>query len=194
MNRTPARRMAETSSLMGLVEFRPRLAVALAILTVTVAVVGWRISRDAGVRRVDGLAREAVKLFVAAHGRETVPGTVLDPAEAEKRVHGISGVALGLPRDEPGFAVEGVRKEMVGKQAAASVRFRYAGDVFLLLAFRRDRLLGERPPAAFPEESFLSGEREGKSFVFWERDGALYILVSDVDVAGAFDLVRRFFT
>jgi hypothetical protein len=194
MNRTPARRLAETSSLMGLVEFRPRLAVVLAILTVTVAVVGWRISRDAGVRRVDGLAREAVKLFVAAPGPEGAPGTTLDPAEAEKRVHDISGVALELPRDEPGFAVERVRREMVGKQAAAAVRFRYAGDVFLLLAFRQDRLLGERPPAAFPEESFLSGEREGKSFVFWERDGALCIVVSDVDVTRAFDLVRRFFT
>jgi hypothetical protein len=194
MNRTPARRLAETSSLMGLVEFRPRLAVVLAILTVTVAVVGWRISRDAGVRRVDGLAREAVKLFVAAPGPEGAPGKTLDPAEAEKRVHDISGVALELPRDEPGFAVERVRREMVGKQAAAAVRFRYAGDVFLLLAFRQDRLLGERPPAAFPEESFLSGEREGKSFVFWERDGALYIVVSDVDVTRAFDLVRRFFT
>jgi hypothetical protein len=194
MNRTPARRLAETSSLMGLVEFRPRLAVVLAILTVTVAVVGWRISRDAGVRRVDGLAREAVKLFVAAPGPEGAPGTTLDPAEAEKRVHDISGVALELPRDEPGFAVERVRREMIGKQAAAAVRFRYAGDVFLLLAFRQDRLLGERPPAAFPEESFLSGEREGKSFVFWERDGALCIVVSDVDVTRALDLVRRFFT
>jgi len=194
MNRNPARRLAETSSLMGLVEFRPRLAVVLAILTLTVAVVGWRFTRDAGVRRVDGLAREAVNLFVAAPERGTAPGTPLDPAEAEERVHGISGVALELPRDEPGFAVERVRREKVGKQTAAAVRFRYAGDVFLLLAFRQDRLLGDSPPAAFPEESILSGEREGKSFVFWERDGALFIVVSDVDVTKAFDLVRRFFT
>ena len=99
-----------------------------------------------------------------------------------------------MPRDDPDFQVEGVRRETVGKQAAAAVRFRYAGDAYLLLAFSRERLLGDRAPAAFPEESFLSGEREGKSFVFWERDGALYILVSEVDVAGAFDLVRRFFT
>jgi hypothetical protein len=90
--------------------------------------------------------------------------------------------------------VDRVRKETFGKQSAAAVRFRYAGNVFLLLAFRQDHLLGDRPPAAFPEESFLSGEREGKSFVFWERDGALYIVVSDVDVTLAFDLVRRFFT
>lgn len=194
MNPNPARRLAETSSLMGLVEFRPRLAVVLAILTLTVAVVGWRISRDAGVRRVEGLAREAVKLFDAAPGPGTVPGAPLDPAEVEKKVHVISGVALELPRDDPGFAVEGVRRETVGRQTAAAVRFRYGGDVFLLLTFRQDRLLGDRPPAVFPEESFLSGEREGKSFVFWERDGALYIVVSDVDVTRAFDLVRRFFT
>ena len=194
MNRNPARRLAETSSLLGLVEFRPRLAVVLALLTVTVAVVGWRISRDAGVRRVDGLAREAVRLFLAAPEPGAAPAVPLDPAEAERKVHDISGVTLDLPRDEPGFAVERVRKESFGKQAAAAVRFRYAGDPFLLLAFRQDRLLGDRPPAAFPEESFLSGEREGKSFVFWERDGALYIVVSDVDVTRAFDLVRRFFT
>jgi hypothetical protein len=194
MNRNPTRRVAEPSSLMGLMEFRPRLAVVLAILTVTVAVVGWRISRDAGVRRVDGLAREAVRLFVAAPEPGTAPGAPLDPAEVERKVHGISGVVLELPRDEPGFAVERVRRETVGTQAAAAVRFRYAGDVFLLLAFRQDRLLGDRPPAAFPGESFLSGEREGKSFVFWERDGALYIVVSDVDLTRTFDLVRRFFT
>jgi hypothetical protein len=194
MNRNPTRRLAGTSSMTGLVEFRPRLAVVLAILTLMVAVVGWRISRDAGVRRVDGLAREAVKLFVAAPDPGIVPGAPLDLAEVERKVHGISGVALGMPRDEPGFAVEAVRRETIGKQTAAAVRFRYAGDVFLLLVFRQDRLLGERPPAAFPEESFLSGEREGKSFVFWERDGALHIVVSDVDVTRAFDLVRRHFT
>src|SRR5512139_1959612 len=194
VNRNPARRLSETSSLLGLVEFRPRLVVVLAILTLIVAVVGWRISRDAGVRRVDGLAREAVSLFVAAPGTGAVRAAPLDPAEVEKKVHDLSGVALALPRDEPDFSLEGVRREMVGKQAAAAVRFRYAGDAFLLLAFRQDRLLGDRPPAAFPAESFLSGEREGKSFVFWERDGALYIVVSDVDVTRAFDLVRRFFT
>ena len=191
VNRNPARRLAETSSLLGLLEFRPRMAVVLAFLTLTVALVGWRFTRDAGVRRVDGLAREAVALFAASL---PAPSPLLDPAEAERKAHGISGVPLGLPRDDPDFQVEGVRRETVGKQAAAAVRFRYAGDAYLLLAFSRERLLGDRPPAAFPEESFLSGEREGKSFVFWERDGALYILVSEVDVAGAFELVRRFFT
>lgn len=194
VNRNPARRMAETSSLLGLVDFRPRLAVVLAVLTLIVALVGWRISRDAGVRRVDGLAREAVKLFAAAPGAGTAPAPSMDLAEAERKVHGISGVTLDLPRGEPDFAVEGVRREMVGTQAAAAVRFRYAGDRFLLLAFRQERLLGDRPPAEFPAESFLSGEREGKSFVFWERDGALFIVVSEVDAAEAFGLVRRFFT
>jgi hypothetical protein len=191
VNRNPVRRLAETSSLLGLMEFRPRMAVVLAFLTLTVALVGWRISRDSGVRRVDGLAREAVKLFSAGAAAK---GGTLDPAEAERHVLGISGVPLGLPRDDPDFQVESVRREMVGKQAAAAVRFRYAGEPYLLLAFSRERLLGDRPPAAFPEESFLSGERDGISFVFWERDGALYILASREDVTRAFDLVRRYFT
>ncbi|HLN92819.1 MAG TPA: hypothetical protein VK389_03085, partial [Thermoanaerobaculia bacterium] len=58
----------------------------------------------------------------------------------------------------------------------------------------RDRLLGSPPVAAFPEGSFVSGERGGRSFVLWEREGASCIVVSDVDVTQAFDLVRRLFT
>jgi hypothetical protein len=193
-NRNPARRLAETSSLLGLVEFRPRLAVVLVLLTLMVAVVGWRFSRDAGVRRVDALAREAVGLFTSAPAGSDDSGASLDPAEAEKRFHELSGVPLDLPRDEADFALEGVRRETFGKRPAAAVRFRYGGNAFLLLGFRQERLLGSEPPSAFPEESFLSGERDGKSFVFWERDGASYIMVSDADVTRAFDLVRRFFT
>jgi len=58
----------------------------------------------------------------------------------------------------------------------------------------RSRLLGAPSIAAFPERSFVSGERDGRSFVLWEREGASCIVVSEVDVTLAFDLVRRLFT
>ena len=64
-NRNPARRLDDTSSLAGLQEFRPRLTIVLLFLTLMVAVVGWRIARDTGARRVDVLAREAIGLFDA---------------------------------------------------------------------------------------------------------------------------------
>jgi hypothetical protein len=193
-NRNPARRLTETSSLLGVMEFRPRLAIVLVFLTLTVAVVGWRISRDAGVRRVDAMAREAVRLFASMPAGTEIRTGPPEAAEAEERVREETGATLDLPRDDADFLLEGVGRETIGGRKAAAVRFRYGGDAFLLLAFRQERLLGDRSPAAFPEESFLSGDREGKSFVFWERDGASYILVSDVDVTRAFDLVRRFFT
>jgi hypothetical protein len=58
----------------------------------------------------------------------------------------------------------------------------------------RDRLLGASSVAAFPEGSFVSGERNGRSFVLWEREGASCIVVSAGDVTQTFDLVRRLFT
>jgi len=194
MNRNPARRLTETSSLLGLMEFRPRLTVVLVFLTLTVAVVGWRISRDAGVRRVDALAREAVGLFAAEAADASAPAASLDPAEASMRLRELTGVSVGFPRDDAEFVLTEVRRQIFGKHPAAAVRFRYGGTPFLLLVFRPERLLGGQPPAAFPEESFLSGEREGMSFVLWERDGASYIMVSSEDVTRTFDLVRRFFT
>jgi hypothetical protein len=191
-NRNPARRLPETSSLMGVLEFRPRLAMVLAFLTLTVAVVGWRIVEDAGAPRVNALTREAVELYAAAP-----PGPAASMSEAgaaEKKILEFSGVAVTLPHDVPEFVVQGVLRETVRKRAAAALRFQYAGSAYLLLVFRQDRFLGGEPPAAFPAESFLSGERDGKSFVLWEREGASYIMVSDVDMTRTFDLVRRFFT
>ena len=41
---------------------------------------------------------------------------------------------------------------------------------------------------------FLSGETEGKSFVYWEREGVAYLLVTSADLTTAIDLVRRYFT
>ena len=191
-NQDPARRLSDASSLLGLVEFRPRLTVVLVILTLMVGVVGWRIARDTGARRVDALAHEAVRLFgadpTAGGGRE--PMAV---ADAEKAFRGLAAVPMDLPRDDDFVPVE-VRRVMFSKRPAASLRFLYEGDAYLLVVSARDRLLGNGFPSAFPEGSFVSGERGGKSFVLWDREGASCILVSDADVTQAFDLVRRLFT
>jgi len=192
-NRNPARRLDDASSLAGLPEFRPRLTVVLVFLTLMVAVVGWRIARDTGARRVDVLAREAIGLFdaVSPTGAATAP---LDAAEAEVRFRAIAGVPVGFARDDVDFVPVEVRRETFANRPAASLRFRYAGDTYLLVVSAPDRLLGTSPVGAFPEGSFVSGEREGRSFVLWEREGASCAVVSEVDVTRAFDLVRRLFT
>jgi hypothetical protein len=192
-NRDPARRMPETSSLMGVMEFRPRPVIVLIFLTITVAVVGWRIFRETGVPRLNALADEAMGLYSAspAAGDDPEP---LEIDAAERKILDLSGVAVGLPREAAGFVVTGVEGKTVRKKAAAAMRFRYEGGSHLLIVFRKDRFLGGKPLPAFPEESLLSGERDGMSFVFWEREGASYIMVSDADVIRALSLVRRFFS
>jgi len=182
----------DTSSLAGLQEFRPRLTIVLLFLTLMVAVVGWRIARDTGARRVDVLAREAIGLFDA--GRSSAAATATpDVAEVSERIRALAGVTIGFPRDDADFVPVEVRKETIANHPGASLRFRYAGEGYLLVVSARDRLLGSPPVAAFPEGSFVSGERGGRSFVLWEREGASCIVVSDVDVTQAFDLVRRLF-
>jgi hypothetical protein len=192
LNRNPARRVGEASSLLGLVEFRPRLTIVLIFLTLTVAVVGWRIARDAGGHRVDALAREAMERYAEAPAKDGTVGLTVE--QAETRIRALSGVLLELPRNEEGFVVDGVLPERFHHHAGAVLRFRYEGDRFLLLISRGDRIFGNETSAAFPAASFLSGERGGKSFVFWEREGTSFIMVSAVDVTRNFDLVRRFFT
>ena len=179
--------------LTGLLEFRPRTAVVLVLLTLMVAVVGWRIARDTGARRVDDLAREAIGLFDAVPSTGAIPAP-LAAAEAERKFRDLAGVPIGFPRDDVDFVPVEVRRETFANRPAASLRFRYAGEGYLLVVSARDRLLGSPPLAAFPEGSFVSGERDGRSFVLWEREGASCIVVSDVDVTVAFDLVRRLFT
>lgn len=192
-NRNPARRLDDASSMSGLLEFRPRLTVVLVFLTFVIAVVGWRIARDTGARRVDVLAREAIGLFDAVPS--TAAATALpDAAEAERRFRALAGVPIEFPRDDVDFVPVEVRKETFANHAAASLRFRYAGEGYLLVVSARDRLLGTPSVAAFPERSFVSGERDGRSFVLWEREEATCIVVSEVDVTRAFDLVRRLFT
>ncbi len=192
-NRNPARRMPEKSSLMGVMEFSPRLGVVVVFLSLTVAVVGWRIFQDAGAPRVNALADAAIDVYAASPGRDAGPAA-MDLADAERKIRELSGVSLELPRDAFGFAVTGVERETVRNRAAAALRFRYDGDPYLLIVFRQDRFLGGKARAAFPEESLLSGERDDKSFVLWEREEATFIMVSDVDVTRAFNLVRLFFT
>ena len=192
-NRNPGRRLPETSSLMGVMEFRPRLAIVLVFLTLTVAVVGWRMVRNAGAPRVNALAAAAVGIY-AASSLQDAASAPMEIEEAERRIVEMSGVHLDLPRGEPGFAVAGVERETLRNRAAAALRFRFDGSTYVLVVFRQDRFLGGKPRPAFPEESLLSGERDGKSFVLWEREGVSFIMVSDVDVIRAFGLVRRFFT
>ena len=192
-NRNPARRLDDASSLAGLLEFRPGLTVVLIFLTLMVAVVGWRIARDTGARRVDLLAREAIGLFDAAPAAGAVPPPG-DAAEAEKRFRALVGVPIGFPRDDVDFVPVEVRRETFANRPAASLRFLYEGEGYLLVVSNRDRLLGTSSIGAFPEGSFISGERDGRSFVLWEREGASCIVVSEVDVTLAFDLVRRLFT
>jgi len=192
-NRNPARRLGDASSLAGLLEFRPRLTVVLVFLTLMVAVVGWRIARDTGSRRVDVLAREAIGLFdaVPSAGTATAPP---DAAEVETRFRSLAGVPIGFPRDDADFVPVEVRRETFANRPSASLRFRYAGERYLLVVSARDRLLGTPSVAAFPEGAFVSGERDGRSFVLWEREEATCIVVSEANVTRAFDLVRRLFT
>ena len=192
-NRNPVRRMDDASTLTGLLKFRPRTAVVLVLLTLMVAVVGWRIARDTGARRVDVLSREAIGLFDAGPSTSAAPAPP-DVAEASVRFRDLSGVPIDFPRDDVDFVPVEVRRETFANHPAASLRFRYAGEGYLLVVSARERLLGASSVAAFPEGSFVSGERDGRSFVLWEREEATCIVVSEVDVTRAFDLVRRLFT
>ena len=192
-NRNPPRRMGDASTQEGLQGFRPRLTVVLVFLTLMVAVVGWRIARDTGARRVDVLAREAIGLFESAPSAGAVAAPP-DAAEASRQFRALGGGSFEFPRDDADFVPVEVRRETFANHPAVSLRFRYAGEGYLLVVSPRERLLGTPSVAAFPEGSFLSGERNGRSFVLWEREKVSCIVVSEVDVTQAFDLVRRLFT
>jgi len=183
----------QRSSLFGLVNFRPRLTVVLIFLTLTVAVVGYHISRDSGARRVEGMAAEAQRIFAAAQ-KTGAKGAPLDPGIVEERIKEWVGVRVALPRDERLFAYRSATRERIGKQVGAAVHLIFGEDPYLLLIVRPDTLRGVETSPLFSESSFLSWEREGISFVFWEKEGALYFLVSNVDLTHTFDLVRQYFT
>lgn len=184
---------AQRSSLFGLVNFRPRMAVVLIFLTLTVAVVGYHVSRDPGTRRVEGMAAEAQNIFAASLKSEA-PGDPADAGEIEERIKGWLGVSVVLPRDEQLFSYGGATRERIGKKDAAAVRLTFAEDRYLLVIVRPGPIREAEPSPLFSESSFLSWEREGYSFVFWEKEGVMYFLVSGADLTRTFDLVRQYFT
>lgn len=184
----------DRSSLFGLVSFRPRLTVVLIFLTLTVAVVGYHISRDSGSGKAEEMAREALRIF-AAGKKDRMKAAAVAPAEIEERIRVSIGAKVALPRDERLFSYRGVTREKIGKKTAAAVHFTYSEEPCLLVIMRPDPLRSaDAPSALYSEASFLSWEKDGTSFVFWERDGVLYFLVSGVDLTHAFDLVRQYFT
>ncbi len=172
--------------------FQPRLLIVLFILTLTVAVVGIRISRDSGIARVDALVRGAQRAFAVPPKEEAKPR---DPAEVELRVREWTGARIALPRDEELFRYTGVAREKVGRQVAAVVRLSFSGERYLLLVVRREMIgrPGSRD-SLFSQSGFLSGEKDGIAYVFWERTGVSYLVVTGSDLEHAFDLVRRYFT
>jgi hypothetical protein len=172
---------------------RPRLTIVLVLLTLTVAVVGWRMTRESGTGKVGGMAAEAQRLYSAylEAGDKDAPA---DAAAIEGRIKEWLGVKVELPRDERLFSYGGATREAIGKQNGVAVRLVFAEDRYLLLIVRPDTLRGEEPSPLFSESSFLSWEREGVSFVYWEKEGVMYFLVSDADLTRTFDLVRQHFT
>lgn len=182
----------ETTSLFGLMAFRPRLAVVLVLLTVTVAVFAVRIVRDSGDSRIDLLARVGLPLY-GSPGAEG--GASLDPADVEKFVVEWTGAKLLFPREGNRAVITSVRREKVGRRRAAAIRFLESENAYLLLVVR-NRYGGASAggEGLFSGAGFLSGETEGKSFVYWEREGAAYFLVTSADLTSAIALVRRYFT
>jgi hypothetical protein len=189
---SPGKRTAEKTSLFGLVSFQPHLAIVLIFLTLTLAVVGVRVSQDSGIRRVDDLVREALRAFAAPQKEDA---GARDPADVEARVREWTGARIILPRDEELFAYTGFSREKMGRQTVAAVRFTFSGEPYLLMVVRREMIGDEgSPESLFSESGFLSGEKDGKAFVFWEREGVSYLLVTGTELEHAFDLVRRYFT
>ncbi len=191
----PERRPSDKISLFGLVSFRPRVAIVLVLLTVTVAAVAVRIARDSDLRRVEALTRDAMGVFAAARTMDAA-GPPLSPDAVEERIREWTGIALMLPRGDEEFSFLGVTQEKIGRRPAAAVRIAYGEDLYVLILVRQGSLRerGGASASLFAESGFISGERDGKSFVYWEKDGGAFILVSDADLTRAFELVRRHLT
>jgi hypothetical protein len=179
-------------SIFGLASFQPRVVIVLFVLTLIVVVVGIRISRDSGIRRVNALVRDAQRAFAVPQKGKAEPR---DPGEVEALVRKWTGAQIILPRDEERFTYIGVAREKVGRQAAAVIRLSFSGERYLLLVVRRE-MIGRAgsPDSLFSQSDFLSGEKDGMAYVFWEREGVSYLVVTRTDLESAFDLVRRYFT
>lgn len=185
---------ADRSSLFGLVSFRPRLTVVLIFLTLTVAVVGYHITRDSQVGKAEELTRESLRIFAAAGDGLAVAATH-DPAGIEERIREWVGAKVTLPREEGTFSYKGATRERMGKMAAAAVHLTFDEERCLLVIMKPDPIRGGDPQAAlFSGASFLSWEKDGFAFVLWEKEGVRYFLVSEADLTRAFDLVRQYFT
>ncbi|MBI5576080.1 MAG: hypothetical protein HY896_06910 [Deltaproteobacteria bacterium] len=185
---------SEKTSLFGLVSFRPRLTVVLVFLTLTVAVVGYHITRESAGRKMEAMSREALRIF-AAGKKDMANSAQRDPAELEERVREWIGVDVALPRNEKLIVYRGANREKIGTQTAAAVHFTFAEEPCLLMIQRPDAFGGAVAPSTmFSGASFLSWEKDGNSFVIWEREKALFFLVSGADLTQAFDLVRQYFT
>jgi hypothetical protein len=189
---SPGRRSPDKLSVFGLASFQPRVVIVLFVLTLIVAVVGIRISRDSGIRRVDALVRGAQRAFAAPQKGKVEPR---DPAKVEALVREWTGAQIVLPRDEGLFTYTGVAREKVGRQVAAVIRLSFSGERYLLLVVRRN-MIGRAgsPDSLFSRSDFLSGEKDEMAYVFWEREGVSYLVVTGADLERAFDLVRRYFT
>jgi hypothetical protein len=184
------RQTAEKTSLFGLVSFHPRLAIVLMFLTLTVVVVGVRIWMDTGFRRVDALVRDAQRAFTIPQKKGMA---ARDPAEVEARIREWTGAKVALPRDEL-FTYTDVSRGRAGRKVAALVHLSYSGERYLLVV-RKEMIRGRGSRQfLFLQSGFLSGEKDGNSFVFWEREGVLYLCMTKADLSHAFDLVRRYFT
>ncbi len=187
----PGGQTAEKTSLFGLVSFHPRLAIILIILTLTVIVVGVRIWMDTGFRRVDALVRDAQRAF-ATPQKEGMAAR--EPAEVEARIREWTGAKVLLPRDEL-FTYTDVSRGKAGRKVAALVHLVFSGERYLLLVVRKEMIRGRGSrQSLFLQSGFLSGEKDGNSFVFWEREGVSYLCMTEADLEHAFDLVRRYFT
>ncbi|HEY3490396.1 MAG TPA: hypothetical protein VGK27_09800 [Candidatus Deferrimicrobiaceae bacterium] len=174
---------------------KPRLAVVLLLLTVMVLLFGWRFAKDTSVRQADVLTREAGRLFHDWRLQPMPATAAVDAEAAVNRASAIIGRRVVLPRDAV-FAYAVVSSEKTGARKAAAVRFLADNEAFLLLVVSQGGTLGQglaTPPSPFPGAFFLSGVREGVSFVLWKRDALFYCLVSDRDMTRVFDLVRRHF-
>jgi hypothetical protein len=117
-----------------------------------------------------------------------------EPAEVEARIREWTGAKVLLPRDEL-FTYTDVSRGKAGRKVAALVHLVFSGERYLLLVVRKEMIRGRGArQSLFLQSGFLSGEKDGNSFVFWEREGVSYLCMTEADLEHAFDLVRRYFT
>jgi hypothetical protein len=190
---SPGKQAPEKTSLFGMMGYQPRWIIVLLFLTLVVSVVALRISWNSGLRRVDALVRNAERAL--ALPMKVDAAGPRDPAEVEAKIREWTGAKIVLPRDEQLFTYKGVGREKMGRLPVVVVRLSFSGEPYLLLVVRKEMIRGSRSPGSlFSESGFLSGEKDGMSYVFWEREGISYLVMTEAALEHAFDLVRRYFT